>query len=181
MPNLSAPMADNEAVTGSPYNILRQDLLNNHAHSGANDGGEIAHGSLLDAGVYSHEVIDSKLNSLEGRTPWTWICGGRVTQAEAETNKTTHGHHVMLPEALRGSTTYVVQVTLRLVANAWDKQNAFWTVTNYDGNGFDVAIGWNGTDAESPQSYRWYEDDPGNRAGWATKADTFIHWTAYQP
>ena len=35
--NISAPKPDEQAMTGEEYNALRQDLLNNHRHSGPNE------------------------------------------------------------------------------------------------------------------------------------------------
>ena len=61
--NISAPKPDEQAMTGEEYNTLRQDLLNNHRHSGPNDGGPISHLDLADTGSYTHPQIDEHINS----------------------------------------------------------------------------------------------------------------------
>ena len=61
--NISAPKPDEQAMTGEEYNALRQDLLNNHRHSGPNDGGPISHTSLSDIGKYTHPEIDAHIDS----------------------------------------------------------------------------------------------------------------------
>ena len=64
--NISAPKPDEQAMTGEEYNALRQDLLNNHRHSGPNDGGPLSHLSLSDIGKYTHPQIDAHLDAVDG-------------------------------------------------------------------------------------------------------------------
>lgn len=173
--NLSAPLADNELVIGIPYNILRQDVLNNHAHGGANDGGQIAHGSLLNSGVYTHEVIDTKLNNLEGRIPWskiqagkslvanlTWIGPGRVrlTFPQAFTNTPIV---LVNPEYIGGTNIermYITTVPMEL--------------TNQSVDVLILHPGWDEDGKRDPRPF------PFGDANWATVNDVAIHWLAME-
>lgn len=64
--NISAPKPDDLPLTGQEYNALRQDLLNNHRHSGPNDGGSISHLDLGDIGVHDHVAIDEHIDAVDG-------------------------------------------------------------------------------------------------------------------
>lgn len=171
--NLSAPLADNETVTGSPYNILRQDVLNNHAHSGPNDGGRIAHGSLLDSGVYSHAIIDDKLNNLEGRIPWsrvqagstlvaslTWVGPGRV--------------RLTFPQAF--TNTPVVTLNAVYIGGTNIERMFIHTVLmNPTHEYVDVLLlhpGWDEDGKRSPMAF------PFGETNWATTNDVYLNWMA---
>lgn len=85
--NISAPKPDDLPLTGQEYNALRQDLLNNHRHSGPNDGGPISHKDLSDIGAHDHVAIDEHIDAdsgVHGLDPTVRVVGGRANEYQYE-------------------------------------------------------------------------------------------------
>ena len=85
--NISAPKPDDLPLTGQEYNALRQDLLNNHRHSGPNDGGPLSHRNLEDIGKYDHPQVDAHIDAtggVHGLDPAARVVGGRANEYQYE-------------------------------------------------------------------------------------------------